>query len=148
MERTTAIFHASDRMNEAVRELEERVGPERVRTEADPPPRDEPRPRALFGMPFSVHYGGAGAAIGMVVGLMAGSRSASPLTTIWMVLVFAGLGGLLGTFMGVSVGAFRTARWRDRTTAHRFVLQVEAETADEREAVQRTITSYGGELAR
>lgn len=147
MERTTAIFHAPDRMDEAVRELEAQVGPERVHAEADPPPRHEPPPHALFGMPFSVHYGGAAAAVGMVVGLMVGSGGANPLTTIWMVIVFAGLGALVGTFVGVSVGALRRARWHDRATPHRFVLRVEVETAAEREAVRRTIASYGGELA-
>jgi hypothetical protein len=148
MERTTAIFHARDRMDEAVRELEEQVGPERVHTEADPAPRVERPPRALFGMPFSVHYAGMGAAIGMIVGLMVSGApgGASPLTTIWLVIVFAGLGALLGTFVGTAVGGFRKARWKDRATAHRFVLRVEVETAAEHAAVTRTITSYGGEL--
>ena len=148
MERTTAIFHARDRMDEAVRELEEQVGPERVHTEADPAPHVDPPPRALFGMPFSVHYGGSGAAIGMIVGLMVSGSpgGASPLTTIWLVIVFTGLGALLGTFVGTAVGGFRKARWQDRATPHRFVLRVEVETAAEHAAVTRTIASYGGEL--
>lgn len=149
MERTTAVFHARDRMDQAVRELEARgVVRERIHAQADPKAHRMPPPHALFGIPFGVHYAGAGAALGMLTGLaFSGAPSgAGPLTTIWLVIVGAGLGAMLGSFVGLLVGGLRRVRWSDRVTPHRFVLRVDSETAAEHDAVSRTITSYGGEL--
>lgn len=148
MERTTAIFHAQDRMDEAVRELERRgVEPERIDVTPDPKPRSEPPPHALWHLPFGVHYAGVGAAIGMLVGLaLSGSPGGRVMSTIWLVLVMTGLSAVMGGLIGVLVGAFRMARWSERVTPHRFLLRVDTDDEEEHEVVTRTLASYGGEL--
>lgn len=148
MEHTSAIFHARDRMDEAVHELTDRgVEPERIHVDSDPHPSREPAPHALFDMPFRVHYAGLGAALGMLVGLwISGAPTGGEtMTTIWLVIVGALLGGFIGMFVGMVVGGIRKVVWRDRVTPRRFVMRVDCEGPDECGAVERTLAQYGGE---
>lgn len=148
MEHTSAIFHARDRMNEALHELTDRgVDPDRIHVDSTPHPSHEHAPHALFDMPFRVHYAGVGAALGMLAGLLfsGAPTGGNTMNTIWLVIVFAGLGAFLGMFVGMIVGGLRTLAWQDRVTPHRFIMRVDCEGPDECGAVERTLSEYGGE---
>lgn len=148
MERTTAIFHAQDRMDQAVQELQGHgIELERIDVRADPPPSSEPPPHALWHLPFGLHYAGVGAALGMLLGLaFSGSPGADVMSTYWMVVLGVILGGFTGGLLGVFVGAVRMARWTDRVTPHRFVVRVDTESDEEQNVVKETLASYGGDL--
>lgn len=143
---TVVVFHRDerDRVDEALRELSAE-GIDRdhllLAPTGEPPP--EQAPRALFGLPHHVHYGGIGAAIGMIVGL-AFRPGEGALWGIWMVITGAVLFGMFGAAVGVVVGGIRRQRWRMRTPHPDLAVRVEAESHELVERAREILLAHGG----
>lgn len=149
MERTTAVFREPERMNEALRDLSAHgiVKEHEVVPPENAPPRHPPR--SLFGLPHSVHYAGAGAAIGMFIAIATNSSPyGNPLTTLWAVIVGAVLGILLGGFLGSAVGGIKRQRWRERMLRERWLLRVFTATRDDADRAELTLKSYGADIVQ
>ncbi len=146
---TVVVFHERrrDRVDEALRALAEAgVGRESVVVTPTGEPPPEQGPRSVLGLPHAIHYGGVGAAIGMLAGVaMAPERPEAP-TTIWLIIAGAVLGAFFGMAVGLVVGGIRRQRWRIRAPRPDLTVRVEADSPEVVERARAVLLEHGGEL--
>lgn len=146
---TVVVFHdrRRERVDEALRALSE-AGVRResvvVTPTGEPPP--EQGPRSFLGLPHAIHYGGLGAALGMLVGVaMSPERPEAP-TTLWLIVAGAVFGAFFGIAVGLLVGGVRRQRWRMRTPRPDLTVRVEADDPEVVERAKEVLLEHGGEL--
>lgn len=145
---TVVVFHRGERarVDEALRALStEGIDRDHVLvTEMGEPPPEQ-GPRSIFGLPHWMHYGGVGAALGMILGL-ALRPAGGPLWSIWMVITGAILGGMAGGMIGAIVGGILRQRWRMRSPHTEVAVRVEAESRDLVERARELLIAHGGHV--
>lgn len=147
---TVVVFHrdARDRLDAALSALsEEGIDRDHVLVTPIGEPPEEQGPRSVLGLPHRLHYGGIGAAVGMLVGLALQPGGFDPLWTIWLVIVGAILGGMMGAIVGFVVGGIRRQRWRTRAPHPHLAVRVEAERRDVVERARELLLAHGGDVA-
>ncbi len=144
MERTTAVFHQPDRMEEALRDLADRgiaQDHEIVPPEAIAPSHP---PHSFFGLPHRLHYAGLGAAVGMFAGLSVGGGNT--LVTIWLVIAGAVFGSFIGGLVGLAIGGIKKQLWLQRAPEQRWLVRVDTASRDDADRAELTLRSYGADI--